>query len=104
MMNRKLMMAVMMAATMAEIFPAPRSSRRQELDDGPLYPAPTPPPQRNVAADAEAMEKAEAKRQRKAAKRRAEVGAGDTADKRPNVELTGAAPHGQQTKPQEIEK
>lgn len=85
MMNQKLLVAAAMAMTMAEIFPAPHGSRRQELDDGPLYPTPTPPPQRNVMADAEAIERAEAKRKRKAAKRRAEVGAGDTADKRPNV-------------------
>ncbi len=52
-----------------------------------------PPPQRNVMADAEAIERAEAKRKRKAAKRRAEVGAGDTADKRPNVESTAPLLH-----------
>ena len=81
MMNQKLLVAAAMAMTMAEIFPAPRGSRERRDSH---YPSPVPPPQRNVMADAEAIEKAEAKRQRKAAKRRAEVGAGNTADKRPN--------------------
>ena len=81
MMNKKLLVAAAMAMTMAEIFPAPRGSRERRDSH---YPSPVPPPQRNVMADAEAIEKAEAKRQRKAAKRRAEVGAGNTADKRPN--------------------
>lgn len=88
MMNHKLMMAAMMAATMAEIFPAPRGSRERRDSH---YPPPVPPPHRNVMADAEAIEKAEAKRQRKAAKRRAEGDAGNTADKRPNAQVTGAA-------------
>ena len=82
MMNQKLLVAAAMAMTMAEIFPAPRGSReRRDSHD----PSPVPPPQRNVMADAEAIEKAEAKRQRKAAKRRAEVGADSTAAKRPNT-------------------
>ncbi len=40
---------------------------------------------RRAEKDAAALAKAEAKRQRKAAKRRAEVGAGNMADKRPNT-------------------
>jgi hypothetical protein len=85
-MNRKLMMAAMMAATMAEIFPAPRtySNMARAKTDIPTWTPPTPP-RGSTQADAEALAKAEAKRQRRAAKRRAEVGGGDTAIERPNV-------------------
>lgn len=86
--NQKLLVAAAMAMTMAEIFPAPRGSRERRDSH---YPSPVPPPQRNVMADAEAIEKAEAKRQRKAAKRRAEVGAGNTANKRSNEPAKGRA-------------
>lgn len=82
MMNQKLLVAAAMAMTMAELFPAPRGNwERRESSKS----APVPPPQGDVMADAEAIEKAEAKRKRKAAKRRAEVGADNTADKRPNA-------------------
>ena len=64
---------------------------RRRSEDEPLWPMKPDPDNRGRRAekDAIALAKAEAKRQRKAAKRRAEVGAGDTADKRPNVELEG---------------
>lgn len=60
---------------------------RRRDDDGPLWPPKQEPDNRGRRAekDAIALAKAEAKRQRKAAKRRAEVSAGNTADKRPNV-------------------
>ena len=93
MMNHKLVMAAMLAATMAEIFPAPRthSNMARAKTDVPTW-TPPPPPRGTTAADADALAKAEAKRQRKAAKRRAEVGADDTANKRPNAKLTGVPP------------
>jgi len=90
MMNHKLVMAAMLAATMAEIFPAPRthSNMARAKTDVPTW-TPPPPPRGTTAADADALAKAEAKRQRKAAKRRAEVGADDTANKRPNAKNQG---------------
>lgn len=64
--NKSLMMAAMLAMTMGEIFPTLPSSRRTY--DGPEPPKPDDRGRR-AEKDAEAMNKAEKKRQRKMAKR-----------------------------------
>ena len=66
---------------------------RRNREDDPLWPMKPDPDNRGRRAekDAIALAKAEAKRQRKAAKRLGQkVGADGTALERPNVELTGA--------------
>lgn len=82
-----LMAALAMASLPVNAAPVLKIKRGMYDDD--LW-AKTPEPYdagRRAEKDAIALAKAEAKRQRKAAKRRAEVGAGGTADKRPNVEF-----------------
>ncbi len=68
MLNQKLLMAAMMASTMAEIFPAPRtySNMARAKSDVPTW----KPPKGATPEDVEAIVKAEAKRKRKAAAHR----------------------------------
>lgn len=86
MMNHKLMMAAMMAATMAEIFPAPRRGRGTVAT--PARDMPTNEDMqrwnRDRGDDSAAIAAAQAKRDRKNARRAKEA-------KRPNVEVTGTA-------------
>lgn len=83
-----LMAALAMTAAMPGL---PVLEVRRNREDDPLWPMKPDPDNRGRRAekDAIALAKAEAKRQRRAAKRLAEVSAGDTADKRHNAKVSG---------------